>query len=60
LRVVELQKVMDQTIVSMQAELKISEKRIAEMGAPHVSAALLSADMPNSGAVMAGRIRSAQ
>ena len=38
----QLQKLMDQTIVSMQAELKVIERKIAEMSAPHLPAALKS------------------
>lgn len=42
LRDTELKKLMDKPVVTMQAELKVIEKKIAEMSAPHVPEALES------------------
>lgn len=69
LRDVELQNLMDKTVISMQAELKIIEKRIAEMSAPHLPVALksmkgvgpvlqasLMTELPELGTLSSGKI----
>jgi transposase len=69
LRDAKLKKLMDKTVVAMQAELKVIDKKIAEMSAPHLPEALksmkgvgpvlqasLMTELPELGTLTSGKI----
>ncbi len=69
LRDAKLKKLMDKTVVAMQAELKVIDKKIAEMSAPHLPVALksmkgvgpvlqasLMTELPELGTLTSGKI----